>query len=458
MIAPDLTDPANYHHPYRIGLAAARAAQVWRLAPDAAFLERIAPRLEALAKWIVSARHEGDETGGEFAGLLPKHTYGGDIATPARSLYANAACWRGLAELAQLWSDADGEGTRARAAALAAEADEFRARLERAVAQFADPGSDPPFVPMAVDYGETGSDAWRRAEEPYPFLAADPVGNYWGLFAPLLLETGLFDPARPPATWIRATLERHGGQILGLARFHSAIDPVYGLGAIEALGAAGDGAAFRTAAYAFLAHGLAGDVFTGGEVEGVFPLRVSNVAMRARLEDARWNFGLYASDCTADDFGRATGSEPLSASAGVALLLIRRMLVEELPPSGAAATEGEAGAAATAGETDGRALHLLRLAPPRWLANGRRLRLTELPTEFGPLSFTLESRVEEGVIRGRLTPPAGPRRPRRIVLWLNHPDGDPIRAASFAGAPLATFSENRLVLPADRAGDFEVRF
>jgi hypothetical protein len=299
---------------------------------------------------------------------------------------------------------------------------------------------------MAIDYGESGSDAWRRAEEPYPNLSADPIGNYWSLFAPLLLETGLFDEGSRPAEWIRATLAQHGGQILGLARFHAAVDPIYGFGAIDALAAVGDGAAFRTAAYALLAHGLARDVFTGGEVEGVFPLRVSNVAARARLDDARFNFGLYSSDVVVDDFGRATGSAPLSASAGVALLTIRRMLVEELPPL-------TAGAA-----TAPRALHLLRLAPPRWFANGRRIHLDQLPTEFGPVTLTLESHVEEGLIRVHLVPPDGPRAPREIVLWLNHPDGEAIRAATFDGAPLAGLFENHVVVPAAHAGDVELRF
>jgi len=454
MLLADVTDPGGERHVERAAVALARACQVWRLAPDRDLLERMRPRLVALADEIAAARAADEAGDDEFAGLFPRHAYGAG-AGPARSLAEAALAWRGLVEFARLSADV---GDRVTAAPFAAEAEALRARLERAVEQFTDRSVDPPFVPMAVDVGSSrDAPDWRRAEEPHPWLGGDPLGEAWSRSASLLLETGLFDPGQPLATWIRQTLERHGGQWLGLARFHAALDATHGLGAIASLadtGDEGDASAFRSGAFAFLAHGLARDVFTGGELTGVVPLRVSNVALRERMLDARWDFGLDGHDLSVDDYGRALGSEPLTAAAGAGLLLIRRMVIEE---TGGATPRADPAATPEV-------LHLLRLAPPRWLSDGRRLRFDALPTVFGPVSLEVHSRIDEGVVRGRIQvgSAAGPRRDhlqlKRIVLWIHSPDGASIRGARFDGEPLRAVHETSIELPVDRGGEFEVGF
>ena len=109
-------------------------------------------------------------------------------------------------------------------------------------------------------------------------------------------------------------------------------------------------------------------------------------------------------------------------------------------------------------------LHLLRLAPPRWFSDGRRLRFDGLPTVFGPVALELHSRIDEGVVRGRIQvgSAAGPRRDylplRKVVLWLHSPDGAAIRGARFDGEPLTGVHETSIELPADRGGEFEITF
>jgi hypothetical protein len=456
-VQDDLVDSDGERGFERCGVALARGCQVWRLAPDRDLLERLLPRLLSLADRIVAATAPDETAGGddgEFAGLLRKRALGGGAGT-ARSLADVALAWRGLEEVARLAADV---GVRPRAAQLAKDADDLRARLLRAAEQFTERAADPPFVPMAVDVGASrDAPDWRRAEEPHPFLGDDPLGDAWSRSAALALESGAFDPRRPPATWIRQTLERHGGQWLGLARRRAALDPARGFGAIAQLADTGfdaDASQFRSAAFAFLAHGLARDVFTGGEVAGVLPLRTSNVALRERLLDARWDFGLYGQEPAGDDHGRALGSEPQAAAAGIGLLLIRRMLIEETGDG-----EPVADPAATP-----EVLHLLRLAPPRWFGDGKRLRFDGLPTVFGPVSLEVHSRIDEGVVRGRIQVggAAGPRRDglplRRIVLWVRSPDGTAIRGARFDGEPLTSVHEDSIELPVDRGGEFEITY
>ncbi len=444
MLAPDLLDPANYHHQYRMGVAATAAARVFALSHDPGFLARIRPRLEAVADWIVAARHREDGAGHGFEGLLPKHTYGGDVTTPARSLYSNAACWRGLHEIARLLHET---GEVERAATIAREAAALRARIAEVAEAAADRSHDPPFVPMAVDLGEQDGEPAARREPSYEFLPADPLGNYWSLFAPLLLETGVFAAEGELSTAIRATRAERGGALLELARFHGGIDPVYGLGGALALADAGEPQRFRAAAYAFLAHALDRDVFTGGEVLGVFPLRTSNLATRQRLAETRWHWNLYGADAMSDDAGRATGSEPLSASAGVALQLVRRLLLEELPDRAA----GEADAPTP------RALHLLRLAPPHWLAEGKTIRF-RLPSEFGEIRLALESHVDDGFVEGtvELVPIGEP--PAQLVLWLDHPEDATIDHVTLAGRTHTDFRESCVLLPTSGAHEFRVDF
>jgi hypothetical protein len=448
MLAPDLLDPSNYHHQYRMGVAATTAARVHALAHDPEFLARIRPRLDAVADWIVAARHREDGAGHAWEGLLPKHSYGGDVTLPARSLYSDAACWRGLHEIALLRRETAGsKEEQERARFLSREAAEFRARIVAVATAAADRAHDPPFVPMAVDLGEPDEEPAARREPSYEFLPGDSLGNYWSLFAPLLLETGVFPAESELSTWIRAMRAERGGSLLHLARFHRGIDPVYGLGGVLALAEAGDEHGVRMAIYAFLAHALDRDVFTGGEVEGVFPLRTSNVAARERLAEARWHWNLYAADAAGEDFGRALGSEPLSASAGVALQLVRRLLLEERPDR----------AQLGADDLRPRELHLLRMAPPHWLEDGKHLRF-RLPTEFGEVALTLDSHVDDGRIVGRIELEPRGETLERVVLWLVPPDESTIEAAFVDGREWTAFGDSALALPASGVHDFRVDF
>ncbi|MBL8842684.1 MAG: hypothetical protein JNL90_14280 [Planctomycetes bacterium] len=463
MVAPELLDEGNYHHPYRNGLAPAAAAAVARLAPDAEFVAALAPRAAAIAEWIVARRHASDDAATSdgtangsaagaanrvedraWRGLLPKHAYGGDIGTPARSLYSNATCWQGLVACAELLERA---GEPARAATLRADAADFRATLLERFAALTDRSSAPPFVPMAVDLGIPGTAGYEPCERAYDFLATSGRGSYWALFAPLLLETGVFPLDAPERRFVQEFLAQRGGTLLGLPRFHAATDAVYGLGSITAAALEGDPDEFALRADAYFAHALDREVFTGGEVAGVAPLRLSPESQAARRAAARWQLDLYSGQWGQSAFGRATGSEPLSAAAGLGLLLLRRMVVEELGPDG-----DESGPPAT--------LELLRCAPRRWWREGARVRFA-LPTAFGPVALDVESRLDSaGELRARVTPPPLDRRfprPAALRLWLRDRDGRPLLRAIDAAGDALPIDGGALLLPLDRATTLSAR-
>jgi len=71
---------------------------------------------------------------------------------------------------------------------------------------------------------------------------------------------------------------------------------------------------------------------------------------------------------------------------------------------------------------EGETLRLLAGAPRAWLEAGKRIDVQRAATYFGPVSFTVESRLEEGKIVASVEC-LGERKPNRIALRLPHPKG-----------------------------------
>ena len=67
-----------------------------------------------------------------------------------------------------------------------------------------------------------------------------------------------------------------------------------------------------------------------------------------------------------------------------------------------------------------------------WLKHGMRIIVRNAPTRFGPVSFTIESFVDDGRIQATIEPPTR-LAPKSIVLRLRHPTGKPIRSVIVNG-------------------------
>jgi len=100
--------------------------------------------------------------------------------------------------------------------------------------------------------------------------------------------------------------------------------------------------------------------------------------------------------------------------------------------------------------------HELWLAPfvaTDWLEDGKLISVAGAPTEFGQVSYRIESHVAQGYIAATIEPPARPA-PRAIVLRLRHPDGKPMRTVTVNGQPHTVFdaeSECVRIAPAGTA-------
>lgn len=422
-------DKANHHHQYRNGLAPWYAVTVARLTGDDEWLRRLWPKLEAAAEWTLTVTGENRDP--EYGGILPRHVYGGDIGNPAYSFYSNATCWRGLADTALA---AERLGLSERAARYRAGAERYRDRLLELADKLVYRSTGLPFLPMAFEVGSGAT--YRKAEPPYAFLAAHVLisdlwtylGNYWNLFAPLLLEVRLFPEGDPRGRWIPDYMEQRGGILNGVVRFDLGYDSVYGKGYVESLLEQGRRDEFLTALYGLFGHALSRNFWVMPEVSKVFDLRTANLPLHREFQRMRWN-AFYRFVGPWLEGWQGQEGDPLAAGAGMALQAMRMAVVREDYASDPPA-----------------ALRLLDGAPIAWFEPGKRIAVNETSTFLGPVSLEclasdrglkLTVTVPDGVpYRLRLPTPTGAR--TRSVRVLNRalvPDGDDTVSLVGTGSP-----------------------
>jgi hypothetical protein len=422
MLSPELMDKKNYHHQYRNGLEPWYATTIFRLTRDRAWLERIAPDLQAAADWTI--RVTGENKDDKYPGILPRHAYGGDINTPAYSFYANATCWRGLNDTALAFRIL---GRQDEARKYQQAADEYRQRLVQLADRTADHSGKLPFLPMSFEIG--ASHDYREREPAYDFLGINApasntwlyLGNYWNLFAPMMLEVKLFDASDARSRWIPDYMDARGGILAGLVRFTLGLDQIYGKGYYESLLEQGKRDKFLTSLYGIFAHGMSQNLYSFPEVAGVFPLRASNAASWREHQRNLWNW--YFEWGWGFEGWQNCEGEPLSAGPGMALQMLRMALVREAIETPQQDT-----------------LRLLDGAPAHWFEPGKRIVVRDAPTFFGKISFETEGSVSG--VRARITRPAG-FHARSVIVRMPRP----LRSVSIGGTPWSNFSREEITLP-----------
>ena len=95
-------------------------------------------------------------------------------------------------------------------------------------------------------------------------------------------------------------------------------------------------------------------------------------------------------------------------------------------------------------ERDG-GLHLLQGTPRRWLEQGSRIRITDAPTWYGPVSLDCASDVDRGSVAIHVTLPDG-LGDTPVFVRLRLPDGLQIRSVLRDGREHSEFSPDTLVL------------
>jgi hypothetical protein len=371
---------------WRAGEQLVASALYYRLYRDRSLVEEETP---ALARFVrVFARQLGH---GPHGGLLRRERYSTDIGRQVYGLHGQAVVREGLFAISRVWAQTGHPQLAARSRALAVR---LGASLRRAVRRSMKRLPDGSlFVPVAL--------LDKRA--PFDRLTASREGSYWNLVMPYALASGFFAPHSAQADGVLRYLLGHGSRLLGVVRAKaealygkqaypvSGMDQVYGLNASRFLADNGRPDQLVLSLYGTLATAMTPDTYISGESGTVAPL--GNAYYRSMYLPP--NLG-----------GNATFLETL-----------RLMLVHE--------TRGPAGAP--------RGLELAFSTPRAWLSDGKTITVRNVPTSFGPVSFSIERHGT--LVHVAVDSPASPA-PLSLRLRLRLPAGLRIAAARLDGLPV----------------------
>lgn len=99
--------------------------------------------------------------------------------------------------------------------------------------------------------------------------------------------------------------------------------------------------------------------------------------------------------------------------------------------------------------------------PRAWLADGKRLRVERAPTYFGPVSFSVDSRVAAGEISVILDTPSR-QPPASLLVRLRHPQRKPLQSVTVNGQAWSDFDAKkewvRIAAPAAVRYDISARY
>lgn len=304
------------------------------------------------------------------------------------------------------------------------EAADFRASILQAMEKsvIRAPGK-PPFVPLESLYFR---DTSNLGPEPYDNLAlGKPEGSYYHYWADMELHYNFFNPADELAHWLVEYLEQRGGFVLGCtrARIHPGSP-----------------------------YGWINDNYNAGFY--TYELRRGNVAKfllgfysRLAFDSTRYTYvnseaAPFIGYNTRDGgFAGAEYSIPNSASNAETLDMLRFMLILEEKKD----------------DVDTGVIELARGTPRAWMEDGKKITVERAPTDFGVMSFTVESKVRKGSITAEIQAPQREKY-QAIRLYLRHPDSLPIKRVLVNGRESHDFAaaSGAITLPAGPTS-FEVR-
>ncbi len=370
---------------------------------------RTSPK-ETISGWESEARRLDERRTGPH-GLFPLEQYCGDISTPVQTLNANSKAWRALRDLATVLGEV-GEGTEAEHYAKVAV--EFRATVLTAIEKSADHATTPPFIPVALYTNEL-------AHSP---ICDTRIGSYWNIIIGYTIASGIFPVGSAEENWLPHYQEQHGGLAMGMLRAggqentfwnsEHKINPLYGTRyALDVL-RRDDPERALVSLYGMLAQGFTRNTFIGAEGCSLKPL---------------------------DEGGRLFYCPPNSAANAHFLSMLRSVLVQDsdLNDDGKPET-----------------LRLAFATPKRWLENGKQIKIERAPTAFGPVSFTLQSKLNDGEVLAEVQLPER-NAAEKILFRARVPNGWKIISAAANGKVLPTDDQGTVDLT-NLKGKVAVRF
>jgi len=359
-------------------------ARYYALFRDRAYVDARTPKL---ARYVAHLRRQ--LVGGRHS-LLRRERYSADVYQKVYGLHAQAVAWEGLRAMASVWSRAGHPALAARARAVATK---LGGGLRRAASRGSKRLHDGSlFIPIRLLDGE----------RPYKRLTATRLGSYWNLVMPYALASGILEPRSAQARGALRYVLRHGSRFLGLVRADaytlygnsrfrkSGTDQVYGLNMARFLADNDRADQLVLSLYGQLAAGMTAGTHVAGEAATVAPTR--------------------------GEYHRKMFLPPNSGSNSAFLETLRLLLVHEREEGGIP-----------------QGLELAFATPRAWLRPGRQITVTDAPTSFGRLSYTLTA-SDDRVSATIDAPPA-----RTLKLRLRLPAGKRIGQVLVGGAPYRRF-------------------
>jgi hypothetical protein len=327
------------------------------------------------------------------SGLYPPEKYAGDpvpgMPDQVYSLNSNSSAWRGMRDFAIVLEDIGEHDLAQKAATNAAE---LRKAVLAAIEKSVDRSTTPPFVPVAL-FG---------TEKAYDTIVNYRSGSYYNIIMKLVLGSGVFPVKSPYADDVIGYMREHGGVCMGLNRNLNAsgtwwvaekgINDLYNLRYALAEIERDDVDHALVSFYGKLAQGFTKDTFIDGEGATLQPL---------------------------DPYGRQTYLPPNSAGNASYMQTLRYLLVQDYDTN-----------------DDGK-VDTLRLAfatPRAWLKDGQSIKVANAPSQFGPVSFTIDSQISTGGVSATVVIPE--RTPGKTLLRLRLPDNRKITSATADGKQL----------------------
>jgi hypothetical protein len=344
-------------------------------------------------------------------GLLAKQQYGSDIPEAVYGVHHQADGWRGMQDFA-IALRLLGENTLAQQFGDAAGG--LKTALEKAIATSSEKLPDgSAYVPISL--------LDPTAASAYELIPKNRDGSYWNLTMPYAAATGIFGDTGPA---LLRYMYDHGALFLGMTRFNATgvdpgvietgagptfpagaagydttgIDQQYGYSLLKFLADAGENDRLVLEFYGKLAHDLTPNTFICGEGATIGTSRAVGRAFRSM-----W-------------------FPPLSANNAVYLRTLRELLIRETRDADNVPTT----------------LHIAPATPRNWLAAGKRIAVTDLPTLFGPVSYSLVSNGNR--LTATITPPtaeSGRLTLTGVVLHARVPAGKRLVSATVNGKPAA---------------------
>jgi hypothetical protein len=377
---------------------------------DASFLRKHTPTYAGYARDFASRRAMNP------AGLLDRQRYSGDIGEHVYGFQHQSRAWRGLRDMGYVWGLV---GRHRLAERYRAEARSFARDVRAAIAASSTKVSRrETFVPAAL--------LATPREALWDPVTATRLGSYWNVVAPYAWATGILPRGSALAREVFEYARRRGSFLLGLVRFNyyptavgdvrcdglpglktPGAENVYGVHRVHFLADLDRPDLLVLTLYAKLAHGMTRGTFIAGEGETIGPIPPGACPQQPRGE-----------------YYRSMYLPPSSANNDLFLVTMRELLVHWYA------------------REDGRpyGLHLAHATPRAWLGHGKRVAVRGLPTPFGRLSYSIESRIHAGYLDLELSVPSR-RRIGELMLRVRVPPSKRVRMARIGGTTLPADGE-----------------